>query len=520
MGTQYVNAAKFCTIAIFLHRVAVYLMMATLRAIANRNTMTSSSEKTNVLAMLGLVIGAAVLFLAGGAKPQFLPAYVLISLTGTLLIVNLAKIAGGQLPWYSPHAAVLFFFFLIEVAAPFPVILFDLESRVYRRPLLPAEMFWASTVSLLGVCCYLLGWRWGPKRQSFGPTIEHLISDTPQVMRFIPIVSVCVFALSILAWAYMYRVGGGIAVHMENLGGGRRELVRGAGGYVWHIARFGYAAVLIYLAYAGFRSVIGWSMLILLGGLLTAFGSRSFLAILLIGAFVVYGMRFREHVPLFVWIVVGTTSFFVATFLVLLRMTEGHVDEAAVIYRENIATVEGFVLLLLGHMTFVIQRAELMEHLAVTGDYQLGGTFLNLLQIIPGMIWPQQYQVLPPTGTQYYMMTFFPHRLGRMSMSSNIFTEFYLNFAYPGVIIGSFLFGYAIRWIHSRLVANPIRRHQIFPAVFVALLAINWFRLIKSGTPVLLTMLYIALPLLLIYALNIFNHTTVTLRQGRPSSVR
>lgn len=455
--------------------------------------------KRAVIMLASLVVGTLILFIAGERQPRYLLPYAMICLVGIIICWNLGAALNRSIAWYSPHIFILLFLFLIEVGAPITTIALDFESAVYNRPLLPGEMAAASGVSLIAILAYLIGWKLGPKRQTLSPGLERMIRDTPQTGVYVSVFAFATFLVSILAWAYMYAAGGGIAAHVTDMGGGRRDLIQEASGLVWHLARFGYAAVFLYFAARGPRSLLAWLMFFTLAALLFSFGSRSYLAILLAGMLIVYRFRFTNKTPKTLLLISAGVLFMVATFLSLLRQTEGSIGAAMDIYQYQISDLRGTAELVFGHLTFIINRAELMNHLADTGDYQYGKTYLNLLQIIPERIWPAQREMLPPPGNMYYLQTFFPERIGKVSLSNNLITEMYLNFWYPGVIVGCMFFGICVRFLHAKLVAPDWRRMHIFPAVITALLAVSWFRLIKSGSGVLISFFYLLFPVLVFY---------------------
>ena len=407
--------------------------------------------------------------------------------------------------WYSPHTFSLIWIFLIEVAAAAAASYYRYESEVFGEAIPPFMFFQATLVGLIAVVAYMTGWYFGPRGPNFHRGIESTLEDTEATRQFLPIYGLGLLGLSFMAWLYMYATVGGIKSHLANQGQGRGDIIESAGGMVWHIARFGYAASLLVFARFGPLNPISICAVLLMLFFLVFFGSRSFAAILLIAVLIVYFVRFRSSLRM--WMIIalfcGLSCFAIGQRLY--RMTGGDVQEAIAVGEEQAGALESAVGLVLGDFTFIIQRSEIIDYLQDTSDYQYGRIYLCLLRLIPNKLMPG-FDASLPSGNIWYVENLLPRKLYKVSLSSNAFTEFFINLGYPGVILGGFVVGFVIRWLHSRLVEPEFRRYQIIPVIFIGLLAMQLFRFYKSGVVTFLDMFYVFLPLWAVLLVNRMSH--------------
>lgn len=455
----------------------------------------------------GVLIGAGSLLVAwlfifalGGQSPEYSRTYLIIATTATILIWRGAMVLANRPPWYSPHALLLFGMFIIEVVAPVAVLHYRVPAYVFERPLSPEEFEAATMLGLVGVVSYLIGWALGPKKTTMNRRFEWYLTDTPQVQKNFTLMCFGLYTAGILAWIIMFRTVGGMTEHMENMGGGRREMQGGAGAIVWHLAKFAYVGALLYFSRHGLKPV-SIAMILFLGVFLLAFGSRSYAAILFAGAFIIYRVRHTEKIPMVVWGIMASALFFFMTFWALLRRTGGDLSEAAEMYSELKSTQETAILHAVGSWMFIRNRAELIHYMGDKIPWMNGETYLTFFKFIPQFIWPGQNQII--SGAQVYMQYLIPHRVGKVSLSSQLFTEFYINFGYPGVIISAMLCGMLIRWFHSRLLADPMRRYQVPHVVLSALLTLCLIRVLKGGIQAMNVPVYFFVGVFLVYLPNL-----------------
>ncbi|TVQ74964.1 MAG: hypothetical protein EA380_11810 [Phycisphaeraceae bacterium] len=456
--------------------------------------------KSLLLGSTSLVTAWVLIYVLGGQSPEYASAYTILAISATILIFCGTAVLSNRPPWYSPHAAVLLGIFIIEVAAPVAALHYRVDAYVFARPLTPEEFRDAATLGLVAIISYLVGWRFGPSRTTFNRRLEWYFSDSPQVQKNFTFMCLALYAAGIIAWIVMFRTVGGIEEHMQDMGGGRREAIGGAGGLVWHIAKFAYVGALLYFSRHGVTP-ISIGLIAFLAVFLLAFGSRSYAAVLFLAVFIVYRVRCVEKIPIIMWATVAAGMFFFMSFWALLRRTAGDFERAMHMYGQIQASQEGMVLQALGSWIFITNRAELMHYMGDKIPWMNGETYLTLLRIIPTFMWPGQTQIM--SGNQVYMQYLVPERVGRISLSSQLFTEFYINFGYPGVVVSSIIFGMIVRWFHSRLLADPLRKYQVAHCVLAALLGVVLIRTLKVGIPGILDFVYLFVAVFLAYISNL-----------------
>ena len=457
--------------------------------------------KSMGLALTGVIFGSIVLYLIGGQNPDYALSYVVIAGIGVLLAYPVADVLTGRVPWYSPHAFVLASLALVYCAAPVAVIGYRAHSFIYKRPLSPEEVFDAAIVSLLGVFFYLVGWRLGPKKCRLPRGIEWYFADTPQVQANFNWMAMAFYAMGIGAWVYMFAVGGGVGEALENMGQQRRTNVSTAGGTIYHIAKFAYVGALLYFSRNGINlfslGMIGFFTLLLL-----LHGSRSFVGILFLGALIVYRVRHTDRIPISVWVPAIIFVILLLSFWVLLRQTSGNIGEAMSIYKQSGSTFEGIILQIISPFMFWIHLAEVIDHVPDVIPYQYGRTFGTIFYIIPGFLWPQQYELFQ-SGSAVYMSYLMPQQHENFTLTPSIFSEFFINFGYLGVIMCPFAYGYLVKWFHNVMIGDPRRKYQVAWIVFLALVAVNMVRVTKNGAGTIIFAFYFSIPFIVIYGFNL-----------------
>ena len=265
------------------------------------------SVKTLMYSALGIIVGSFILWHFSGDKPEYLSAYVLIGITGTILGFQIAKVLSGEIPWYYPHAVVLASYFMMYVAGPAVAMWIGPYSEYYERDLSGYEVRYALGVGALGAFFYLVGYRLGPKRPKLPRRLEWYFTDTPSVQTFFPYMVILLIIIGLSAWAYGYKVSGGLAAHLRDFGGSRLTFDAEAGGIVLHLGKFVWVGSVLWMSRYGLRL----STLLVIGAAsvpLLLYGSRSFVAILLLGTFIVWRYRWVKKVPLIVWVAMTVGS--------------------------------------------------------------------------------------------------------------------------------------------------------------------------------------------------------------------
>lgn len=455
------------------------------------------SYKTLGLAILGFLAGVTALFVAGGFREAYIPTVLLIVLGGALLSLPVSRILTGHSPWYSPHAFALASLGLIYVVAPAIALIFRFESDFYERELSPAEFQEAMVWAVAGIAAYLVGFRLGPKRTTFNRGVEWYFADTPEVRANLNAFAIVIWFAGMCAWGYMFfAVGGG---DLDSFGTERGTLVKGAGGFIYHVAKFAYVGALLYFCRNGL-TILSVGMIASLTFFLLIFGSRSFVGILLLGALIVYRFRFVNKIPILLWVGTAVSMFMIMGFLAALRATKD-VGRAVAAYKEATATLEGKVLSVLGYFDFVIPMAEVIQNMGTRIPFQNGKTLLTVTYIIPSFLWQGQYMF--QSASQIYTHTLYGDRQSKATLTPSIAAEFYMNFGGIGVIGGMLFMGLFIRWLHSRLVENPRRRYQFAWIVFSALISVNMVRVFKNGFGTTVFMFYFFAPLAMCYFPNL-----------------
>lgn len=462
--------------------------------------MSPKTLKTFGVAVLSIIGGTLFLFLLGGMKPEYIGSYALLGVSGTVLAYPLSRVLTGQTPWFSLHAVVMAILFMYYVAAPASVIYFDFESNYFGRAISPEEMFGPVLATLVGICCYLLGHQIGPKRPRLTRGLEWYFTDTELSWPQLGTNAVLIFVLGVVAWVYMFAIGGGAEAALANMGGHRRDLITGAGGFVFHVAKFAYVGVL--LAVCRWRlNIFTLAMLIPFTLLLLLWGARSFVAILLIGTLIVYRFRYLKKVPLSVWAGFAIGVFFLMTYLVVLRAAGGSLERANRIYARRTEGLEGKVEAFMADFSFMIQMAEVYDSMGSKIPYQYGRTFGTVSYIIPGFIWQGQYDVFK-SGSLVYLENLFPERVGKIGITPSIMSEFYMNFGWYGIVGCSGLMGVLVRWWDGVMIRPSPRKYQSAFIVIHALFSMNMMRVMKNGSHELIFPVYFLVPLFFAYYPN------------------
>lgn len=451
------------------------------------------------LAALGILGWVVLLYFLSGQKAEYALGYAIVGVNAVMLSFPVSRMLTGQTQWYSLHGAMIVILCLFYVAAPTVVVYAGMESKVYNRPLSPEQFSRAMAVTSIFILCYFMGYRFGPKRMTLPRRFEWYFADTPQIQSSFNTSAIIVFSIGMLAWLYMFSVGGGIAEHLRTRGAGRGDLIAGAGGYVFHLAKFAYAGALLYLSRNGIN-LISLAMVGLLGLLLFFFGSRGFAFILFIGALVVYRYRFMNRLPWYVAVGGVAALMFMQIFMRMVRFTGGNIDRALTHTRQAGESVETFVLNALGDFHFIINLAEIIDNMGTRIPWQYGQTLLSFLYIIPSFIWRAADYI--PAGNIVYLQYLLPDMLGTVSLSNNLFTEFYMNFGLIGVVVGCALWGVFIRWLSNVTTGNPYRKYQYAYVVYAALLWGQLVQIMKSGVPDLTMLVYFFVPVFIVYLPN------------------
>ena len=451
--------------------------------------------------MSGIVVAALGMAVLSGLDPEYASCYMLVLLIAIPVILSASKVFSGELPWFSPHTAMLLGIFFIYVLAPPAMMFYRTPSYITLRAIPPEQYMPALWLSLVAVSCYLLGWRFGPKRQTMPARLEWFLSDTPEVRANFDYLCLAIMIVGFAAWLYIFSFAGGIAGQLENMRT-RSESATEAGGIFLRVAMLTYGGVLLYFSRHGVTmlslAALGFFFFILM-----VFGSRSYAAMLVVAALAVHTFRSKHKIPLPVWIGIGAGMFVIMTYWVLLRQTQGNLSAAADAYSEQMSSTEGIVTQSLGSFMFMRQHVDWMTAIGTQVPPQYGRTFSVVLNWIPTMIWPNKGDLVQ-SGSKLYLQTFFPHKIGNVSLSSPLFIEYYVNFMWPGVIVLCFFTGVVVRWLDSVLLRHPHRRFQVAHIVIAGLLVATLIKTLKQGVSQVVVIIdFIVVPILIVYFPNL-----------------
>jgi len=283
--------------------------------------------KSLAYTVLGIFVGALVLWTFSGNRPDYFGAFLLIAISGAFLLFPIGKVISGEIPWFSPHAIVIASLFMMYVASPAVTMWIGPFSKYYNRNLAGSELAFALSASTVAIAMYLLGYKLGPKKAKLTNGLEWYFTDTKAVQTFFPMMVGLVLIIGLVAWAYAFKVSGGVGAHVRDFGGSRRDLDAAAGGLVLHLGKFIWIGAALWMSRYGLR----FSTLIVLGVVsipLLLYGSRSFIAVLFLGVFIVWRFRWVKKVPIVVWVGMASGLVVLMSGYVILRATRGNVSQA------------------------------------------------------------------------------------------------------------------------------------------------------------------------------------------------
>jgi len=374
-------------------------------------------------------------------------------------------------------------------------------SAYYERDLSGGELSYALAACTVGVFCYLVGYRMGPKKARLSRGLEWYFTDTPAVQSLFPLMTGLVIVVGLGAWAYAFSVSGGVSAHLRDFGGSRQTLDATAGGLVLHLGKFIWVGAALWMSRYGLKL----STLLVIGATsvpLLLYGSRSYIAILMLGVFIVWRYRFMVKVPKIVWVGMTAALILLMSAYVMLRSTGGNVQQAAKAYTEATSTTEGKIASLTEAFAFIVPMSEMLQETPDKIPYQYGRTFLTVLYIIPNYIWPNKSELFT-SGSRVYTEGLFPQRADTVTLTPSIMSEFYINFGWFGVTIFPLITGMVIRWFEMLIMGNPHRRNQVAWIAFGAVVSVNLLRVMKNGVGTVIFAVYFAVPVFIVYWPNI-----------------
>lgn len=455
--------------------------------------------KFYLIAFVGIVVMLVAMLSWSAETRGYGASFFFIFIGAMALTPTAASVLSGKTPWFSPHAFAAASLGMMYVLAPALVIVEAPESRYYERALVPEEMLRVTQIATLGIICYLLGYRFGPKNVRAPRRLEGYFSDSPSVMQIYVPASFVIWGIGVCAWAYIYGVQGGAGAAMDRIGERSKTLAE-AGGLAFHLTKFMYVGMLLLIARMGMNLItlpmLGFSALVLL-----PFGSRSYIGLMVLGALIVWRFRHLRKVPLVVWAGAAVGGFFLMVFYVILRATRGDVGEAAYYFRDSMERSNSLLSTLVAPFTFINEMGEVINNMGGRIPYQFGQTFLTILYFIPGWLWEGKYAFKP--ANQVYMEALFPDRVGEVTITPSIFAEFFMNFGWFGIVGLSLLLGVIMKWFSNVVLAHPNRKMQNAWIVFGALASVNMMRVLKNGSTDVVWLLYFMVPLAAVYLPNI-----------------
>lgn len=199
----------------------------------------------------------------------------------------------------------------------------------------------------------------------------------------------------------------------------RRGRIGGGG---WTLLAFVFVSACLLPFYASSRSEILW--LLILSGAILAFSGR--------------GLRPRNFA---IGVAIALLLFNVMTVL----RAEKDVEEVFAEPKRESQFVEG--LILNRNLVDITRTAHVINAVPETLDYKYGRTiWIWALAPIPRELWPEKpvIQAGPEIGVLVYGTK-------RAGVLPGFVGEMYWNFHWPGVILGSLLFGFGLRWVQEKL---------------------------------------------------------------------
>ncbi len=451
-----------------------------------------------VISVLGVSVCCLALAVLSATQPEYASTYGWMALVAALIGIAARKILTGETPWWSPHAFVLATMFLYWVVASAAMVFYRVDSQAFHRMNSPRELNAGMLVVLLTMLGYLIGFRFGPKPKHFPARLEWFFADTPAVQARFNMVTMALFVIGMAAWAFTFISVGGVMAHMQNLGD-RQQTVGAAGGIALHLTKWAYVGFFLYLSRNGVR-VTTIAMFGVLLMIYLIFGSRSWVAMFLVGVAIIYRMRFGK-IPNIVWPVLVGAIAFMQAFLVLLRATRGNFAHAEHIFSRRMQSTEGTVLSFLGDFGFLPNLADLAVSMGTLVPYQWGKTYLGFFYVIPQIFWnPMEYL---PTAPGVYMQYLTPEQVGYVSIGPTLVGEGIMNFGWPGALLVSMVFGVICRWFQSAALTHPGRRFQVAIPVAVAMVSTEIMAYIKQGSPETTLLVYLTIPLIIPYLPNL-----------------
>jgi oligosaccharide repeat unit polymerase len=326
----------------------------------------------------------------------------------------------------------------------------------------------ALEVALLAIAAFAIGWYWRPP---VGSPVAYRVRWRLPALRFFGIVYTIVgLAFFVVGVALL----GGPSVLLAGLGD-RLRVTQGLN----YLLQATVLLVVVSLAWycwllttgRSTRSVAFWSYTLLAFGVSALQGSKSILFVFLLALAVLHD-RLRARIRGALAFAGGAITFvaltayalFAREFLALGRLVTLETFDVASML--NVLRVEFF-----GNFIQLQTMMVLVGRVPQELPFQWGRTYLaTATMVVPRGLWPNK--PLPSTGV--FTLAFWPDSwlLAGTTLPPGLFGEFYLNFGWIGVALGSFLFARLGRTLLARQAAAPHDPTRVLVyALFVAMAA-------------------------------------------------
>lgn len=448
--------------------------------------------------VLGIVGTLLFFYLVTKQQDSYTSTYAWLSLIAVMLAWPARKILDGRTPWYSPHAFVLFTFFMYFIVGSTVAVYYRVPSISTEEPHRAADLNLGMAAVVVAILAYLIGFKIGPKPTFLPARFEWFLTDTEQVQRNFNTFAIGIFGIGMLAWVYVFFVAGGLGGHLQNIQH-RTETMGMAGGLAYHFTKWAAAGALLYFARNGLN-VISLAMAGALTFLLFIFGSRNLVGMFILGGLIIYHIRFRK-IPWFVWVALPPLMVFVVTFMGLIRRAGGSFARAQHMYSRATDSLEGRLISAFGDFTFITEITDVVINWGDRIPFMHGRTLTSVLYIVPNKVWSNKTKHITDASAEY--MKELTPQLEKVSVGPTLLGEFFINFGWPGMFFGGLILGLVIAPIHSVLTKSPLRSYQVFYCVFLAFFSPQIITFIKHSSIELTAYPYILLPIIIPYLPNL-----------------
>jgi len=404
-----------------------------------------------VLAVVALALGLVISFSVVGTKSGVVVVLSLVLLA--VLAFPMVRRVRGK---FDPFAPLVVCVVALAIGYPLRALSIVLEGLTLSlHPLSANETIMHLSLALFYTIIGVVFLYWGYASRLGNEIGQRL--PTPGLLLSGVRMRVIVLGFSIIGilfYLLLMRGAGGIVHFITNMAF-RAELLSGGGRNFlnWGASLMPLATVIWYVHYLTVkRSKLFWVHLVTSSLMLMSLGGRSAVILLWLVLGVLYHylvapIRLRTLIVLgFVFIIVfssGMLAFRTSTF-------QGFDAELFATTVGTTFTLPGVMRVLSGDLNSIDRFIMIMRGVPDELPLQFGTTFATFLVMpIPRAVWPSK----PVNADGLIVQTFFPG-WGGGGIPPSLLGEFYMNFLFPGIIFGMFVFGLICRMMYSYLTSN------------------------------------------------------------------